>query len=123
MRLVGIDCASQDKNCGLALAEVYGGHMSVLDLQVGEGNVVPILAEWISDRQPAILALDAPLGWPRPLSAALPKHIGTGAVCTCYVDAAWTHFPKTRSIASSTAGPATCEYICAPGRRVRGSPE
>lgn len=74
MRLVGIDCASQDKNCGLALAEVSGGHMSVLDLRVGEGNVVHILAEWVSDRQPAILALDAPLGWPRPLSATLCRH-------------------------------------------------
>jgi hypothetical protein len=74
--IIGIDCAVQDKNVGLALATFDGGeaHIDLVAVGVKEGSVVDIVADWISGNSPALLALDAPLGWPKGLRQALRGH-------------------------------------------------
>ena len=76
--IIGIDCAVQDKNVGLALAFFDEDKLEarIKDVQVGdrEGSVVNIVAPWIRQYRPALLALDAPLGWPKGLREALRGH-------------------------------------------------
>lgn len=74
IRLVGVDVATQPKSVGVALAGFANG---VLTLERVDGastwsRLDEILAGWL--RPPVLLALDAPLGWPEPLSAALAEH-------------------------------------------------
>ena len=74
--IIGIDCAVQDKNVGLALAS-FDGHEARIEQVPGErkeGPVVEIVANWIKQHPPALLALDAPLGWPIGLRKALRNH-------------------------------------------------
>jgi len=74
--IIGIDCAVQDKNVGLALASFDGREAHIDQVAVGlkEGAVVDIVADWISHHPPALLALDAPLGWPKGLRQGLRGH-------------------------------------------------
>ena len=74
--IIGIDCATQDKNVGLALASFDGREAGIerVAVELKEGAVVKILADWISRRPPALLAMDAPLGWPKGLRQALRGH-------------------------------------------------
>jgi len=82
--VVGIDCATVNRNTGLAFASVSGGVLSVEDCFVARpGRPV---ADQVSDRLPvgrnhrgdiatsALLALDAPLGWPAALGTGLSNH-------------------------------------------------
>jgi len=76
--IIGIDCAVEDKNVGLALA-TFDGHEARIEQVPGElkeGSVVDIVADWIKQYSPApaLLALDAPLGWPVGLRKALRNH-------------------------------------------------
>ncbi len=74
--IIGIDCAVQDKNVGLALAS-FDGHEARIEQVPGElkeGSVVKIVANWIKQDPTALLALDAPLGWPVGLRQALRNH-------------------------------------------------
>lgn len=74
--IIGIDCAVEDKNIGLALAS-FDGHEARIERVPGEpkeGPVVEIVANWIKQHPTALLALDAPLGWPKGLRQALRGH-------------------------------------------------
>lgn len=72
--IIGIDCATQDKKMGLAVGIINGDQMVVRTVALG--SEVEPLAEtihgWIEP--PTLLAIDAPLGWPVPLSRALVEH-------------------------------------------------
>jgi len=84
LRIVGIDCAAQPKNVGIALASLKRGKIHI---DLAERCASPTgkakedrwdaatarIAGWISDR-PALLALDAPLGWPARMGPALAAH-------------------------------------------------
>jgi len=74
--IIGIDCATQDKNVGLALGSFDGNEARIERVVAGlkEGAVVEIVADWIGRHPPALLALDAPLGWPKGLRQALRGH-------------------------------------------------
>jgi predicted RNase H-like nuclease len=74
--IIGIDCAVEDKNVGLALATFDGreAHIDQVAVGVKEGSVVDIVADWIKQHPTALLALDAPLGWPVGLRKALRNH-------------------------------------------------
>ena len=74
--IIGIDCAVEDKNVGLALATFDGreAHIDQVAIGVKEGSVVDIVADWIKQHPTALLALDAPLGWPVGLRKALRNH-------------------------------------------------
>ena len=73
-RLIGVDVATQPKSVGIALATLRGDAVSLE--RVARGVVWEALDEqlrhWLD--APALLALDAPLGWPAPLSDALHAH-------------------------------------------------
>ena len=75
MRLIGIDCSANPKNIGIALGTL-DGDVHVHRLEAGIKKPWQVEADWI--RQPGtrgvLVAIDAPLGWPRPLAETLPRH-------------------------------------------------
>ncbi len=75
MTVVGIDCATDPRNVGLALGLSDGLRATLVDVRLGSRTAPPhaVVAEWIGD-EPFLLALDAPLGWPVPLGRALQTH-------------------------------------------------
>ena len=75
--LIGIDCATQDVNTGVALADYDDGVIVLREVMVGSHDrpAVSIVSSWLrSSDGPMLLALDAPLGWPAPLAPALIGH-------------------------------------------------
>lgn len=75
MRIIGIDCATDPKNVGLALSEFDGSTHRLLQAHQGSGlNLAVRVSEWVKCEQPALIAFDAPLGWPRDMGAALKQH-------------------------------------------------
>ena len=75
--LIGIDCATDPRKVGLALAKCARGVTTLLDVRLGSPAALPedVVAGWIAAHAgPVLLALDAPLGWPAPLGAALVTH-------------------------------------------------
>ena len=85
VQIIGIDCAAQPKDFGLARGLVRGGTVEIVEVEKGKGsdNCFGDLGGqvqcWI-DRHYAdglgttLLALDAPLGWPIHLTRALRNH-------------------------------------------------
>ena len=74
--IIGIDCATQERNIGLALATYAHGHAAVVQTEVGSKRnpAGGIVTEWVRQREgPILLALDAPLGWPAALGPALSR--------------------------------------------------
>lgn len=74
--IIGIDCATQPRKMGLARAVRVRGRCKVVELLVcdGERHPVEIVADWIGKDDTALLALDAPLGWPVSLGRELAAH-------------------------------------------------
>src|SRR5437899_710638 len=75
--LIGIDCATVDAKVGLALGWYDGDRARVETalLCSRKKSAVATVAGWLrSAGTPALLAIDAPLGWPAPLAIALAKH-------------------------------------------------
>lgn len=75
--IVGVDCASQDPNIGLALGTLPSAGPPRLErVQRGRSSsetVAQTIVTWL--RAPRVLlAIDAPLGWPRTLADALRTH-------------------------------------------------
>lgn len=82
-RIVGVDCAANPRNIGVAFARREADGITVERITFGRaGGVrwrrITEVAETISggiDRhRPALLAIDAPLGWPVAMSRALARH-------------------------------------------------
>ena len=75
--LIGIDCATEDKRVGLALA-LAGEDRCVVQFAgvcASEGEVAAKVAGWlISTPRRALLAFDAPLGWPQAMGQLLAVH-------------------------------------------------
>ena len=72
--IIGIDCAAQDRKCGLALGVLQEQGLQVLDVAHGLDAIMPRLVAWVGAHTPVLLAMDAPLGWPAPLGEALAEH-------------------------------------------------
>lgn len=66
MNLIGIDSATKQSNIGLALASFQDGKATLRDAKVGSEtkSALAIVKDWLAEGQLALLALDAPLGWP-----------------------------------------------------------
>lgn len=81
LTVIGIDCAAQPKNVGIALGRRSRGVTSVEtvrpDKRIGWDGLVRHTAELIENEasSPTLIALDAPLGWPRALAEVLPAHL------------------------------------------------
>ncbi len=73
--LIGIDCATQPKNVGLARGTLDGGALTIEEVKLGSDveSLPRAIASWFGER--TLLALDAPLGWPAPLGQALATHL------------------------------------------------
>lgn len=74
--LLGIDCAVDPKKTGLALGELHDGVVHILRCATGSKKETPasIAANWIKGYEEVLIALDAPLGWPKQLGASLSVH-------------------------------------------------
>ncbi len=75
IRVVGVDCAAQPANVGLALAELGSSRARVLEATTGKAeDPATTIAGWLGGRMSGLIALDAPLGWPRPIAESLAGH-------------------------------------------------
>ena len=74
--ILGVDCATLAAKTGLARAVRADGRWHLRDAQVGTKSAPPaaVLAHWLAEDPGALLALDAPLGWPVDLGDALADH-------------------------------------------------
>jgi hypothetical protein len=77
MRVIGIDCATEDARVGIALGDYRNGKLQVRELSepLGEGGAVKMISRWLKKYSPALLAIDAPLGWPTSMGESLSTHI------------------------------------------------
>jgi predicted RNase H-like nuclease len=75
-RIIGIDCATVDSKVGLAVgtADSNGCVVERAAAWTKEVKVVETVAEWLDHTDRALIAFDAPLGWPRPLGRGLADH-------------------------------------------------
>jgi hypothetical protein len=74
--IIGIDCATQPEKTGLALALWDSGRVVLREIACGSRHDLPaaIVTRWLSGAERALLALDAPLGWPLALGRELAQH-------------------------------------------------
>jgi len=73
--IIGVDCATDPKNVGLARGTWQNGNLRITDVTNGQLHVPEeIVSEWISDSGTSLLALDAPLGWPKDFGRTLAEH-------------------------------------------------
>lgn len=70
IQIVGIDCAVDSKNVGVALAS----SRTVERVFANVKNPVSQIVEWLDPDRRALVVLDAPLGWPAALKSELPNH-------------------------------------------------
>jgi hypothetical protein len=76
VRIIGIDCAADPRNVGLAMGEYAGGQARLQEVAAGkdEDGVLTQIIDWMAPASTALLALDAPLGWPEPMGRLLSAH-------------------------------------------------
>ena len=73
--IVGVDCATDPKNVGLARGLWKNGKLQITDVTNGQLYAPEqIVSEWLSNPERCLLALDAPLGWPQDFGHALADH-------------------------------------------------
>jgi predicted nuclease with RNAse H fold len=82
--IVGIDCATVASKRGVCLATWSDGILAVdpADMWIAssrntgnEQEWVSVACDWLRGRSKAVIALDAPLGWPRALGRGLCGHV------------------------------------------------
>jgi len=81
VQIIGIDCAAQPTDFGLARGRVRGRTVEIIEVDKGKGSkncldaLVDQVQGWINGEPTAtLLALDAPLGWPIQMTHALRNH-------------------------------------------------
>lgn len=77
INIIGIDCATDPTNVGIAFGRFSNGHTIVETVQIGSRRKEPsrMVADWLEGQSdPTLLALDAPLGWPKALAEELNIH-------------------------------------------------
>jgi Protein of unknown function (DUF429) len=84
MLIIGVDCATDERKTGVALGIYERGRMIVRDARACSESepAAAILTGWLSGHDVALLALDAPLGWPAPLGDELSRHQAGGLIAT-----------------------------------------
>ncbi|HET6487003.1 MAG TPA: DUF429 domain-containing protein [Spirochaetia bacterium] len=84
MLIFGIDCAAQEKNVGLAAGRFDGKKVRFTDLRPDSsgGSVCTRILDNLSGEPTALLALDAPLGWPKALGQELRRHSAGRPIAT-----------------------------------------
>jgi len=79
MLAIGIDVAAQMKGCGYAVGYVASSGVMIedaglLDASFGSQSALEHLAEKIRSASGALIAIDAPLGWPALMGPSLSDH-------------------------------------------------
>lgn len=76
MIVIGIDCAANEKRVGLAYGSIDKQKVEIREVALGGRSkpVVDLIVKWLPKDTPALLALDAPLGWPKALASELSEH-------------------------------------------------
>ncbi|MGD0997111.1 MAG: DUF429 domain-containing protein [Thermoleophilia bacterium] len=82
--LLGVDCATDPAKTGLALGELHDGEVSIMGCTICSKKRPPaaLALEWLDQRDNALIALDAPLGWPRALGTGLHSHRAGAALAS-----------------------------------------
>jgi len=76
MHLIGVDCATNPKAMGFARGRVSEGDCQIDEAVVGTSIArnVELVSEWLDERGPSLITIDAPLGWPIAMAQNLSKH-------------------------------------------------
>lgn len=76
MIVIGLDCATEDSKVGLALGKYDAGAIKVLAIEIcsRERTAASVITTWLDGAEDALLAIDAPLGWPLQLAGSLSSH-------------------------------------------------
>jgi predicted RNase H-like nuclease len=85
MKIIGLDCATVDAKVGLALGVLREGHVEIerATLCTRERAAANVIAGWVRDSHDRVLiAIDAPLGWPKRLAETLINHRAGRAIET-----------------------------------------
>jgi len=75
--IIGIDCSADPAKVGLSMAVEEGADRCVVRSAMAcssEREVVEKIVSWLAGTAKALIAFDAPLGWPRPMGTALAAH-------------------------------------------------
>jgi len=74
--IIGVDYSTVNRKTGLALGTWGNGKVTIGDLTIAsEREPAPkIIARWLNQHELALLALDAPLGWPEVMGRELSSH-------------------------------------------------
>jgi len=73
--VVGVDCATDLKNVGIAYGRLQKGRLLVeVELEISANRIAERIAAARRRGQQILLAIDAPLGWPSTLGEALQPH-------------------------------------------------
>jgi predicted RNase H-like nuclease len=83
--IIGIDCATAEAKIGLARGQLDKSGLEIHDatLCAKERSAVSRVASWLTDRaDSALLAVDAPLGWPKALGESLTGHSAGMGIAT-----------------------------------------
>ena len=82
-RIIGIDFATREAGRGMVLALKETRGVRLARIWNRRDPFLDILATWIDEaREATLIAVDAPLGWPAALAAALESHRAGGAIKT-----------------------------------------
>jgi predicted RNase H-like nuclease len=76
VKIIGIDCAVDENNIGVAVGDYTDGGCTITKLPVrkqGE-TIAQMVSDFIQQSERTLLALDAPLGWPSSMGKALIDH-------------------------------------------------
>lgn len=80
--VIGVDCATDPRKVGLALGRLSRSGVTLERLATGEPGrpVAETIISWLEGGERVLLALDAPLGWPEKMGAALSHHMAGAAI-------------------------------------------
>jgi predicted RNase H-like nuclease len=77
VKIIGVDCATNPAKVGLALGIWRGQAAAILEVKAGSHKepLAQTIIDWMPDAIPALIAMDAPLGWPVSLGRLLVQHM------------------------------------------------
>ena len=76
MQIIGIDYSTDSARTGLALGSFDGGKVTVREVRLGSNSILQagIVMQWLRESHLALLAIDAPLGWPSDFGSVFSEH-------------------------------------------------
>ena len=77
--IIGIDCSTNLRKLGICRAVSRPNGLVIEEVVTGSRDPVGLIHSWIQE-SPALLALDAPLGWPDDLGKRLNVHMAGEAI-------------------------------------------